>query len=177
MGSSFSSEAGEAWTSCGKFASAVYIVCSVISILILCIIGAIMYKKKDNSIYTNATISDLNCKNEVIYSGKRSHNQTTCTFKVTYTVNGKEYTGSLVSTDELHSNGEVIQISYDATNPNVIQYKHMMNKTAALWTFSCGGCLIVLAILHAILMKKSKWYNRIMCVNMLSNATSSIVDF
>lgn len=159
---------------CGKFASIIQIVCSVLCILIIGGLGFFMYQKKDNNLETKATVTGVVCRQEIVNSGRnRTRVQTKCTMNVKYTVDGKEYTGIVDTTETTHKTNDIITIKYDSTNPSVVSYKQLTNKSTGMILLGVASFIVILMIIHIILMKKSDWYKRIMCINMASNVVSS----
>ena len=159
---------------CGKFASIIQIVCSVLCILIIGGIGFFMYNKKDNNLETKATVTEVVCRQETVRTSRnRTSIQTKCTMNVKYTVDGKDYTGIVETTETTHKTNDVITIKYDSTNPSVISYKQISNKNAGMILLGVASFIVILMIIHIILMNKSDWYKRIMCVNMAANVVSS----
>jgi hypothetical protein len=158
---------------CGKFASIIQIVCSVLCIVIIGGIGFFIYTRKDNNLETKATVTDVNCKQETVLYGKRPSIRTKCTMNVKYTVDSKDYTGIVETTETKHKTNDVITIKYDSTNPSVISYKQISNKNAGMILLGVASFIVILMIIHIILMNKSDWYKRIMCVNMATNVVSS----
>ncbi len=159
---------------CGKFASIMQIVCSVLCIVIIGGIGFFMYNKKDNNLETKATVTGVVCKQEMVRNSRnKSSIQTKCTMNVKYTVGGKDYTGIVETTETTHKTNDEITIKYDSNNPAVISYKQLSNKSTGMILLGVACFIIILMIIHIILMKKSDWYKRIMCINMATNVVSS----
>ncbi len=161
---------------CGKFASIIQIVCSVLCIVIIGGLGFFMYNKKDNNLETKATVTGVVCRQEVVNNGGRrggTRIETKCTMNVKYTVDGKDYTGIVDTTETTHKTNDVITIKYDSTNPSVISYKQLSNKSTGMILLGVASFIVILMIIHIVLMKKSDWYKRIMCINMAANVVSS----
>ena len=160
---------------CGKFASIIQIVCSVLCILIFGGLGFFIYTRKDNNLETKAIITNVNCKQEVVNNGGRrgSTIHTKCIIDVKYTVDNKEYTGIVDTTETTHKKDEEITIKYNPKNPSVISYKQITNKTIGMILLGVACFIIILMIIHIILMKNSDWYKRLMCIQMATSAVSS----
>ena len=162
---------------CGKFASIIQIVCSVLCIVIFGGLGFFMYQKKDNSLETQATVTNVVCRQETVTDSKnRRRTETKCTMNVKYTVDGKEYAGIVDTTETTHKINDIITIKYDSTNPSVISYKQLSNKSTGMILLGVASFIVILMIIHILLMKNSDWYKRIMCINMASNVVSSAMS-
>jgi hypothetical protein len=164
---------------CGKFASIIQIVCSVLCIIIFGGFGFFMYLKKDNRLETKATITNVNCRQEVVNSGGRrggSRIETKCIMDVKYSVDGKEYTGVVDTTETIHKKDEIITIKYEPTNPTIISYKQITNKSLGMIMLGVASVIILFMIIHIVLVKKSDWYKRIMCLQLAGNVISSTIS-
>jgi hypothetical protein len=161
---------------CGNFASIIQIVCSVLFIIIFGGIGVYMYQKKDNRLETQATVTNVNCRQEVVNSGGRrggTRIETKCIMDVKYNVDGKEYTGIVDTSETIHKTNDIITIKYDSTNPNVISYKQLSNRTIGMILMAIGSFIILLLSLHIVLLQVSDWYKRLLCIQMVGSAVSS----
>ncbi len=161
---------------CGNFASIIQIVCSVLCIILFLGLGFFMYQRKDNRLETQATVTDVNCKQETVLYGKRPSIRTRCIMNVKYNVNDKEYTGIVDTLETTHIKDEIITIKYNPENPDDISYKQLSNKTTGMILLGVGCFIILLLILHIVLLKVSDWYRRLLCVSMVANVVSSSVS-
>ena len=164
---------------CGNFASVIQIVCSVLCIVLFCGLGIFMFRKKDNNLETQATVTNVNCRQEVVNNGGRrggTRVETKCMMDVKYNVDGKEYTGKVDTTETTHSKDEIITIKYNPENPVDISYKQLSNKTTGMILLGIGCFIILLLILHIVLLKVSDWYKRLLCISMVGNVVSSAMS-
>jgi hypothetical protein len=157
---------------CGKVASFIQIACSVICILCLCGFGIFFFRKKNNRIKTNATILNTDCRSYSVDTKRTSRMRTDCILDIEYRVNGVMKQAKISTNDKIHYKGEIIEINYDEKNPLDIAYNQISSKTIGKTLIGLGMCVVILMIIHIILMKKSNWYKRIMCVNLVGSAFS-----
>lgn len=166
----------QASASCGKFVGLSGGVVLAVIIVVLCGIGIFFYRKKVTAVYNtvNATILEATCSQVLNTTG---HNRTSvsynCTLKVKYTVDGKEYQNTVVSTDNYHNVGETRQIYYNTANPNDIVYSYITNKNIGKILIGVGSSFVILLIIHIVLTMKSEWYNRLQCLSAVSHTIAA----
>ena len=157
---------------CGSFASIIQIVCSVISILCLCGFGIMLFRKKDTRVKTNATVLHGQCNTYPIRSKNSTRMQTDCMLDIEYKVGEEMLQAKITTTDKMHSKGEIIEVSYEPTNPVDVKYNNISSKTVGKILIAIGACIVVLMVIHIILMNTSDWYKRLLCFNLIGSAFS-----
>jgi hypothetical protein len=105
---------------CGSFASIIQIVCSVICIICCCGFGIFFFKKKDTRIKTTATVLHGECRTYSVRNGNSTKMQTDCVLDIEYKVGEEMRQQKIITTDRIHSKGEIIQIKYDYINNNYL---------------------------------------------------------
>jgi hypothetical protein len=143
---------------CGKFGSIIKIIAIVFITIIMIIFSGLGYYIYNlpitpiNSAETTATIVAVSCSQKP-----------ECSLNVSYKVDGKDYI-STVSTSEIsHKKDDIIKINYDKTNPVTTSYNQSLNNKGVIISISIASFLILLIIIHFILLKVSKKYERLMC--------------
>ena len=156
---------------CGGFASIIQIICSVICIICLCGFGIILFTKKNKRIKTNAIVLERDCNTYPVQTNSRNYTKmkTTCVLDIEYKFGDEMKQAKVTTSDKMHSKGEKIEIHYNPTNPEDVIYKPLNNKTAGVVLLGLGSCVVVLMIIHIILMKKSDWYKRLLCLNLIGD--------
>ena len=166
----------QASASCGKFVGlSGGVVCAII-IIILCGVGIFLYRKKVTTIYNtvNATILEATCAQVLNSTGRnRTSVSYNCTLKVKYTVDGKDFVNTVVSTDIYHNVGETRQIYYNVANPDDILYSYVTNRTIGGILMGVGSSFVLLLIIHIVLTMKSEWYNRLQCLSAVSHTIAA----
>jgi hypothetical protein len=125
--------------------------------------GNPLYKK------TTAIVKDAKCV--TIY--RRNMISYNCNLKLEYVVDNVTNTTFYNTSDKSHNVGDKIDIYYNSNNVSDIKLSNVPNKTTGSILLGIGGCFIILLILHIILMKKSAWYNRILCFNAMTSSFRS----
>lgn len=154
---------------CGKYASIMQIVFSVICIICFCGFGIILFKKKDNTIKTKATVLHGECNTYPVRNKNSTRMQTNCMLDIEYKVGQETLQSKITTSDRIHSKGEIIDISYDLVNPSNVTYNHISYKNIGKISIGIGSCIVFGLIIHIILMKTSEWYRKIACLNLLGN--------
>jgi hypothetical protein len=159
---------------CGSFASIIQIVCSVLSILCLCGFGIILFRTKDTKIKTTATVLHGQCNTYPVRTNSSNYTrmETDCILDIEYKVGDEMKQTKVNTSDKMHSKGEIIEIYYEPSNPESVKYKPLNNKIAGKILMGIGSCIIILMVIHIILMKKSDWYKRLLCFNLIGSAFS-----
>lgn len=152
---------------CGKLASVIYIVLGIIIAIGFLGFGYYMYNKKDTMAEVLATVMDVQCT--YTYNSKRRKNVAACVMLVKYVVNNTEYTSRVQTQEEQHYKDEKITIKYDTNNPRKTSYKTLSNNKTGKYLMIIGSIIALLTGLHAVLMKKSDWYKRLVCVNFVGD--------
>jgi hypothetical protein len=134
--------------------------------------------KKDNNKETKATVISVECRQEVVNTGRRGGTrvETKCIMNVKYNVNNTDYTGIVETTETMHKTNDIITIKYDTTNPAVISYKQISNKNAGMILIGIGSFVVLLLILHIVLLRVSDWYKRLLCLQMAGSVVSSAMS-
>lgn len=157
---------------CGKFASIIQIVCSVISILCLCGFGIMLFRKKDTKVKTNATVLHGQCNSYPVKSGNSTRMKTDCMLDIEYKVGEEMLQAKITTNDKIHSKGEIIEVSYEPTNPADVNYNNISSRTIGKILIASGAFIVVLMVIHIILMNTSDWYKRLLCFNLIGSAFS-----
>ncbi len=155
---------------CGTFSGAIQIVVSVICIILCCGLGYYFFNKKDTKVKTQATVVHGECKTYSVKSGNSSRMQTDCVLDIEFKVGEETIQQKLITTDKIHSKGEIIDIKYDPANPTDVEYNGIDSKTAGMILAGIGSLFVLSLIIHIVLMRVSDWYKRFMCLNMVGNA-------
>jgi hypothetical protein len=156
---------------CGSFASIIQIIISVICIICFCGFGIILFTKKNKRIKTNAIVLNRECNSYPVQtnSAKYTRMKTDCMLDIEYKIGQEMKQAKVTTSDKMHSKGEKIEIYYDPANPEDVIYKPINTKTAATILMGIGSCIIVLMVIHIILMNKSDWYKRLLCLNLIGD--------
>ena len=143
---------------CGKFVSKVIIGILVIILIVLFALGINYSKKTDENVLTaKATVTNASCSPK----RKRGYN---CVLNIKYSVNGVEYNKQVSSSDRLHQQNEIINISYVDSKPEEPIYNYVSNSQKSKYLFIASSITFVLLVIHGVAFMKSEWYRRIICI-------------
>jgi hypothetical protein len=116
---------------------------SYIGLIIACIVTIIMigvsiylFTVDQHTLVDDVgTVLSADCSNQVNLSDQKDKQKEiqNCNLLVKYKVNGEEYRGNLLASgNKIYNNGNVIDITYDSTNPTEITTHQIRSKTIAI---------------------------------------------
>lgn len=126
--------------------------------LILVIVAIYLFTiNESNLIDTQATVINAQCQQNYGSAGKsRTYS---CNVQIKYVVNGTEYNGNISTNGpDMYYSGNVIDVTYDSNNPNIVTTKKLRDKLLA---FILLGIAILLgggAYFNYYMTSKSKAY-------------------
>lgn len=112
------------------------VVLSIVGVLMLICSVYIFTHPSDNVDGTAMAVNNSVCK--------QMHKTNSCTTQISYVINGKNLTGSIVD-NVPHMKGSTVNISYDPKNPTNVVVRQTPNSIVAIIIAIVGVLLIVAA--------------------------------
>jgi hypothetical protein len=130
-------------------------------IIALCMSGSSFYlfnKDESNLIKARANVLKADCQNTIVYDSKgRAMTNTTCLLDIEYIVNNVTYKNK-VTTSGTHYANQIIDITYDKNDPNIVSAETMSSKTMAMILCGIAILLLLCSGVNYYFTQKSKTY-------------------
>ena len=154
----FLGNVGSGLAAFGRFQAVTGAIVAVVIGIIMIVIGSFMVRDPHTE-STTAIVQNMFCGPVQTTSGgamAASNNRPSCTFVVTYNVNGQGYSSTFDDTQFAYHNGETVTVYYDPKNPLSISVNARTTRTIGWVLIGVGILIPVIAIATAVFAMKSK---------------------
>lgn len=156
VGGDFAGSAYDAAATFGRVVAFVKMVFGCIIGIVLTVVGIVLIRQK--KVYTGSTtakVTDPKCTSYTDTNKGRSTTRTECAVNAIYTVDGKEYNGSLVVRRNI-ADGQMIPIQYVPSNPTDMREPVVASKTVGIVLIFLGLFIAIGTIIWFILTLRYK---------------------
>lgn len=155
-GAGFGETAYDAAATFGRVVAFLKMLLGIIIGIVLTVIGVVLIRQKDTYVKTTGKVREPKCQTLTEKDSKgRSTQRVECTSKIEYTVNSKNYSGSLILNYSV-AEGQTVDIQYNPENPNDIRQPQVKPKTVGIILIVIGLVIMFGTVIWFILALRYK---------------------